>query len=210
MLIHRAVLAAALALAPLPLCATPYTLEPDYTQGVFRWEHLGFSSPSAQFSQGQGTVEFDPSQPARSAVTVTIPLSSLHTGVPALDEDFHSTDFFDTGRYPAATFRSTQVEPGSTPDRLKVVGDLSLHGVTRPVTLDVTIIKIGTNPRTGLPTLGFGATAHLKRSDFGLGRYVPQVSDEISIQISAQAVEARAYAQYQKAQAEAAAAPAGR
>jgi polyisoprenoid-binding protein YceI len=207
---HGLALAASLALVSTQLCAATYTLEPDYTQGVFRWDHLGFSSPAAQFSQGKGTLELDEADPTRSTVTVTIPLSSLHTGVPDLDEEFRSRSFFDTAHYPTATFRSTKVERGSAPNRLKVTGELALHGFTRPVTLDVTLVKIGTNPRSGLPTVGFDATTTLKRSDFGLGQYVPQVSDEIRIQIASQAVEAQAYEQYQRAQSKAAAAAPGK
>lgn len=200
-MIRRTVLVTLLALATVPLYATTYTLEPDYTQGVFRWNHLGFSSPAAQFAQGEGTLEFDQADPTKSSVKVTIPLSSLNTGVPALDDHFRSADFFETVKFPAATFKSTKVEKGPTADRLKVTGDLSLHGVTKPVTLDVTVIKVGSNPRTSLPTVGFDATTTLKRSDFGLGKFVPQVSDEIQMQITSQAVEAKAYAEYLKAQA---------
>jgi polyisoprenoid-binding protein YceI len=205
-MICRIAFAAALVLASTPLYATTYTLEPDYTQGVFRWNHLGFSSPAAQFAQGEGTLEFDQADPTKSSVTVTIPLSSLYTGVPALDDDFRSTDFFDTAKYPTATFKSTKVEKFAAADQLKVTGILSLHGVTKPVLLNVTLIKVGTNPRSNLPTVGFDATTTLKRSDFGLGRYVPQVSDEIQMHIISQAVDAKAYAEYLKAQAEKAAA----
>jgi polyisoprenoid-binding protein YceI len=93
------------------------------------------------------------------------------------------------------------VEKGAIAEHLKVTGDLNLHGITKPVTLDVMIIKVGSNPRTGLPTVGFDATTTLKRSEFGLGKFVPQVSDEIQIHITSQAVEAKAYAEYLKAQA---------
>jgi polyisoprenoid-binding protein YceI len=133
-------------------------------------------------------------------VDVTIPLNTLNTGVPALDEDFRSTDFFDTARFPSAMFKSTRVEKGAVKGQLKVTGDLSLHGVTKPVTLDVIIVKVGTNPRTSLPTVGFDALTTLKRSDFGLGKYVPQVGDEIQMHITSQAVDAQAYADYLKAQ----------
>lgn len=196
-MIRRLALATALALAAAPLYATTYTLEPDYTQGVFRWSHLGFSNPSAQFSQAQGTLEFDPANPARASVMVTIPLSSLNTGVPALDEHLRSEDFFEVAKFPTATFRSTKVEQGGQ-DRLRVTGELHLHGIKRPVTLEVTILKVGTNPRTTLPTVGFEATTTLKRSDFGLGAYVPQVSDEIRMQLTSQGVEAKGYAEYLK------------
>ena len=193
-----AVLALALAAASAPLYATTYTLEPDYTQGVFRWNHLGFSTPAAQFSQGAGTLEFDSAAPTHASVKVTIPLSTLNTGVPDLDDDFRSTDFFDTAKFPSATFTSTQVEAGMTPTQLKVTGNLNLHGVTKPVTLDVTVVKVGTNPRSGLPTVGFDAMTTLKRSEFGLGAYVPQVGDEIELHIICQAVDAKAYAEYLK------------
>ena len=93
-MIRRLALTASLALAAAPLYAVTYTIEPDYTQAVFRWSHLGFSNPAAQFSQGQGTLEFDPTNPTRASVKVTIPLSSLNTGVPALDEHLRSEDFF--------------------------------------------------------------------------------------------------------------------
>ncbi|HKR35250.1 MAG TPA: YceI family protein, partial [Steroidobacteraceae bacterium] len=134
-MIRRIVLAAALALAAAPLCAMTYTIEPDYAQVVFRWSHLGFSNPAAQLSQGQGTLEFDPANPTRASVQVTIPLSTLDTGVPALDEHLRSEDFFEVAKFPTATFRSTKVEQGAGKDRLRVTGELNLHGITRPVTL---------------------------------------------------------------------------
>ena len=200
-MIRSLALATALTLASASLHAATYTLEPNYTQGVFRWNHLGFSNPAAQFAQGEGTLEFDPMQPTAAAVTVKIPLASMTTGVPDLDDDFRSTDFFDTARFPFATFNSTRVEKGALPNRLTVIGNLDLHGVIRPLTLDVTVVKIGTNPRTGLATVGFEATTMLKRSDFGIGKYIPQVGDEIGIHIISQAVDAKAYALYLKDQA---------
>jgi polyisoprenoid-binding protein YceI len=184
----RLALFASFVLAAAPTQAATYALEADYTQCVFRWSHLGFSNPAAQLSQGQGTLDFDPAEPTRAVVDVTLQLATLSTGVPALDEHLRSEDFFEVTKFPTARFRSTKVEPGASKDRLRVTGELSLHGVTKPVTLDVTVLKIGANPRTQLPTVGFEATATLKRSDFGLGAYVPQVGDEIRVQISSQGV----------------------
>ena len=195
-MIRRPTLVAVFALAAAPLYAATYTIEPDYTQTVLRWNHLGFSTPAAHLSQGQGTLEFDPVDPTRASVNVTLPLSSLNSGVPALDEHLRSEDFFEVAKFPTATFRSTKVERGAGKDRLKVTGELNLHGVTKPVTLDVTVLKVGSNPRTSLPTVGFEATTTLKRSDFGLGAFVPQVSDEIRLQITSQGVEAKGYAEY--------------
>ena len=187
-MLRRLALFASLVLAAAPTYAATYALEADYTQCVFRWSHLGFSNPAAQLSQGQGTLDFDPAEPTRAAVDVTLQLATLSTGVPALDEHLRSEDFFEVTKFPTVRFRSTKVEPGASKDRLRVTGELSLHGVTKPVTLDVTVLKIGANPRTQLPTVGFEATATLKRSDFGLGAYVPQVGDEIRVQISSQGV----------------------
>ena len=119
----------------------------------------------------------------------------------ATHSSFNRGDFFDTPRFPTATFKSTRVARDTAMNRLRVTGDLTVHGVTKAVILEVTVVKVGINPRTGLPTVGFDATTMLKRSDFGLGRYVPQVSDEIQLHLTSQGVEAKAYAEYLKAQA---------
>ena len=204
-MLSRLTIAIALAVASAPLHALTYTLEPEHTQGVIRWNHLGFANPTAQFSLVEGTIEFDPAAVAKSSVEVTIPLAAVSTGVPGLNSDFRSSDFFDFDKFPTATFKSTKVEK-SGESKLKVTGDLSLHGITKPVILEVTINKVGTNPRSQLPTVGFEATAMLNRSDFGLGKYVPQVSDAIDLHITAEAAEAKGYAEYLKAQAAKAAA----
>jgi polyisoprenoid-binding protein YceI len=196
----RSVLLALLCFAMLPLHATTYTLEADYTQGVFRWDHLGFSTPAAQVSQGEGSLQFDPADPLHASVQVTIPLSTLNTGVPGLDEHLRSADFFDVTHYPTAAFKSTMVAKGEG-KRLKVTGDLTLHGITKPVVLDVVMVKIGTNPRSNLPTIGFDGSAKIRRSSFGLGKFVPQVSDEITLHLTTQAVEAKAYAEAKRAEA---------
>jgi len=197
----RTTLLAGLLLAPAVLGATTYTLEPDYTQGVVRWDHLGFSLPTAQFGQAQGSLRFDPANPAGGSVTVTIPLASLTTGVAALDEHLRSDDFFEIAKFPTATFSSIRVAAGAGAGRLEVTGTLNLHGVTRPATLAVTLLKVGTNPRTRIPTVGFEATTTLKRSDFGLGRFAPQVSDAVELRITCQGAESKAYAEYLKAEA---------
>src|SRR5580693_1280346 len=200
-MIRRLMIAAAALLAAGPLFAVTYTFEPQHTQGVIRWNHLGFANPTAQFNSVEGTLDFDPAEPTRSSVTVTIPLGSMSTGVPDLNDDFRSSDFFDFAKFPTATFKSSKVEKGAAPDTLRVTGNLSLRGITKPVTLDVTINKVGINPRSQVPTVGFEAMATLKRSDFGLGLYVPQVSDEVHLHITAEAAEKGAYEQYRKAQA---------
>ena len=199
-MIRRIVLAAALTLGSAPLYATTYTLQPNYTQGVFRWDHLGFSSPAAQFGQAEGTLEFDAKNPSQASVKVTIPLTSFSTSVPELDEHLRSADFFDAAKFPTVTFASTNVERGSGSGKLRVTGDLTLHGATKSVTLDVAVVKTGLNPRLNVSCVGFDATAKLKRSDFGLGKFVPLVSDEIQIHITSEVAEAKGYGEYLKAE----------
>jgi polyisoprenoid-binding protein YceI len=200
-MICRLTVAAAIALAAAPLYAATYTFEPQHTQGVLTWNHLGFANPTAQFNTVEGTLEFDPADPTRASVSVRIPLASMSTGVPDLNDYLQSSDFFDLAKFPAATFKSTRVEKGAGAGSLRVIGELRVHGITKPVTLDVTVNKVGINPRNNVPTVGFEAMAILKRSDFGLGLYVPQVSDDIRIHITAEAAEKNAYAQYLKAEA---------
>ena len=185
-----------------PALATTYTLEPNYTQVVFSWDHLGYSRPTAQIAQGAGMLEFDPMEPARASLQVTLPLASLITGVPDLDEHLKSEDFFDVAHFPQARFESTRVAKGMAADRLTVTGNLTIRDVTRPVTLDVQVLKQGTNPRTSVATVGFNATGRIKRSDFGLGAFVPQVGDQIELRITCQGAETKAYAAFLKSQEE--------
>ncbi|MFI4969106.1 MAG: YceI family protein [Lysobacterales bacterium] len=198
---RRIALAAALALATAPVFAATYTLDPQHTQVTFTWNHFGYSNPSAQLHKVAGTLEFDQANPTKSSVSVTIPLSSVNSNVPKLDEHLQSDEFFDAARYPDATFKSTKVERGAGKDKLKVTGELTLHGVTKPVVLDVTVNKVGEHPMLKAPAAGFDATTTIKRSEFGITKYVPMVSDDIRIHITSEAIDAKAYAEGLKPQA---------
>lgn len=173
--------------------ATPvtYRLDPNHTMVLFSWNHFGFSNPTADLGLGEGTVVFDEQHPAHSSVQVTLPLDKLDTHVSALDQHLKEADFFDASKYPTVTFKSTRVQPLGG-HRFKVTGNLTVHGVTRPVVLDATLNKIGLHPMTKAPSIGFDATASLKRSDFGVGAYVPNVSDTISIHITTEGSASKA------------------
>lgn len=164
-----------------------YDLDPNHTRIDFSWTHFGFSHPMGRFDKFEGDFRFDPVDPTKSSVTVTIPVSSIDTGVARLDAHLQSADFFDAANYPTATFRSTRVERVGE-HGLKVTGDLTLHGVTRPVVLDVVVNKIGPHPMAGRAAAGFDAAATIKRSDFGISGYVPNVSDDIRLSISTEAI----------------------
>ncbi|UDF04194.1 YceI family protein [Asticcacaulis sp. AND118] len=181
-------LAAALFAGSLsPALAAPETfaIEATHTEVVFSWTHFGFSKPTGKFMNAVGTLVLDEANPAASSVEVSFAIDGLNTGVAALDEHLKKPDFFDAAKYPTATFKSTKVEV-SGKDTAKVTGDLTIHGVTKPVTLDVKLNKIGANMK-GVKTAGFSATGQIKRSDFGIGAYVPAVSDEISLVITSEA-----------------------
>jgi polyisoprenoid-binding protein YceI len=160
-----------------------YKLDPGHTMVLFSWNHFGYSNPIADFGLGDGTLVFDEQHPAQSSVDVTLPLANLDTHVPALDKHLKEADFFDADKYPTVTFKSTKVQPLGG-HKFKVTGDLTVHGVTKPVVLDATLNKVGPHPMTKAQAIGFDATATLKRSDFGVGAYVPNVSDEITIRIT--------------------------
>lgn len=160
-----------------------YKLDPGHTMVLFSWNHFGYSNPTADLGLGEGSLVFDEQHPARSSVDVTLPLANLDTHVPALDKHLKEADFFDADKYPTVTFKSTSVKPLGK-NRFSVTGNLTVHGVTRPVVLSATLNKVGPHPMTKAQAIGFDATASIKRSDFGVGAYVPAVSDQITIRIT--------------------------
>ena len=163
-----------------------YKMDPGHTMVLFSWNHFGYSNPTANLGLGDGTLVFDDKDASKSSVEVTLPLANLDTHVSALDEHLKKPDFLDAGKYPTITFKSTSVQAAGG-NKYKVTGDLTVHGVTKPVVLDATLNKSGEHPMMKVPTVGFDATATIKRSDFGVGAYVPNVSDEIKIHITTEA-----------------------
>ena len=184
---HLSLLAVALLSIAGAASAKPahYNLDPNHTQVAISWTHFGFSHPAARFDTVTGDFNFDAVDPTHSTIVVDIPIASLDTGVPELDKHLKSPDFFDAQQFPTATFKSTSVKRVGD-HGLQVGGDLTIHGITRPAVLDVTINKIGDHPMGGAAA-GFDAKAVIKRSDFGITKYVPNVSDEIAITITTEA-----------------------
>lgn len=163
-----------------------YQIDPTHTATVFSWSHFGFSTPSANFSNIQGTINVDNEKPANSSVNVTIPLSSLNTNVAALDEHLKKAEFFDAINYPNITFKSTKVESLGN-NQYKITGNLTVKDVTKPVVLDAVMNKQGEHPMTKLQSIGLNATTSFDRSAFGVGAYVPNVGDKITVNITTEA-----------------------
>lgn len=163
-----------------------YRIDPGHTNVLASWSHFGFSNPSANFGQADGTLVYDADNVAASSVRVTLPLTGLSALADQFYEHLTSDKWFDAAKYPSATFTSTKVEAAGE-GRLKVTGDLTIKGVTKPVVLDVTLNKAGEHPMKKVPAIGFDATAAVKRSDFGLGAYAPMVGDEVTLKITTEA-----------------------
>ncbi|MDQ3495724.1 MAG: YceI family protein [Pseudomonadota bacterium] len=185
----RFALAAALALFAIPAFAAPvtYKIDPNHTQVLASWSHFGFSNPVANFGEAEGAIVYDADDVSASSVQVTLPLSGLNAFVPAFNEHLRSGDFFEAETYPGVTFKSTKVEAAGE-DRLKVTGDLTIKGTTRPVVLDVTLNKAAEQPMAKRQAIGFDATTTVKRTDFGLGKFAPGVSDEVTLRITTEAI----------------------
>lgn len=178
--------AAAPAAAAIQIASGTYKLDPSHTDVLVQWSHFGFSHPTAHFGAAEGTLVYDAADVTKSTVEVKLPLSGLNSFTAKFDEHLKSADFFDAAKFPAATFKSTKVEANGT-NKLTVTGDLTIKDVTKPVTLDVTINGGGEHPMAKVPAAGFDATTTIKRSDFGVGAYAPNVSDEVNIRITTEA-----------------------
>jgi polyisoprenoid-binding protein YceI len=189
-------LALALALLAAPALAAPVAYEIDgrHTQVLFTYSHFGLSNITGRFGDIGGTLAYDAADPGKSSVKVTIPIASVSTGVAKLDAHLQSPDFFDAAQYPTATFASTGVTVAGQ-GQWKVAGNLTLHGVTRPVVLDATTNFVGPHPMTKAPVAGFDATTTIKRSEFGIDRMLPGVPDDVRIRITVEAKGPKAEAQ---------------
>jgi polyisoprenoid-binding protein YceI len=176
------------ALASSAASAANYVIDANHTQVFFTYDHNGYSHLSARFNQVTGTFDFDAANPAKSSIDVSLPISSLSTGVPRLDTHIASADMLDAAQFPTATFKSGKV---TVVDKahLKVAGALTIHGVTKPVVFDVHINSTAPNPMRKTPAAGFDAKATIKRSDFGVSFMLPGVGDDVLLSIS---MEARA------------------
>jgi polyisoprenoid-binding protein YceI len=159
-----------------------YKVESYHTQVGFSISHFGFTYYSGLFSGATGTLQLDPAKLGTSRLDVSIPVDSVTTTVSKLTDELKGDKWFDTAKFPQAKFVSTQVVPSA--DGLTVTGNLTLHGITKPVVLHVRFIGAGVNPIDKAYTVGFEATGTIKRSDFGVTTYLPAVGDEVQLNIA--------------------------
>ncbi|HLI76333.1 MAG TPA: YceI family protein [Acidobacteriaceae bacterium] len=143
-----------------------YAIDPAHSQVDFGIKHMGISTVHGRFAIKEGTIDLDDKNLAGSAVAATIDVSSVDTGVAQRDAHLRSPDFFDTTKFPTATFKSTKIT--QTGEGYDVIGDLTLHGVTKPVTLHMEAPSKEQIGMDKMPHRGFTATTTLHRQDFGL------------------------------------------
>jgi polyisoprenoid-binding protein YceI len=186
--------AALLLASPALALASTWNLDPAHTHAAFTVRHLVISNVRGEFGKVAGTIALDEGDIARSKVEATIDVASIDTRQPKRDDDLRSPNFFDVAKFPSITFKSTRVEKAGD-GRLKVMGDLTIHGVTRAVTLDVAATPEIKDP-WGNTRRGFSAATRISRKDFGMtwAKAIdagPVVGDEVAIEIEAEAVKAK-------------------
>ena len=179
---------AALTRVPSEVQAGDYRLDPAHGKITWSVDHLGFSKYYGQFVNVSAELKLDPANPTASSLTATIPLTDVDSNSDGLNRHLQTADFFDTANHPVATFRSTHVmiDP-SEPNEAMVHGELTLRGVTRPVTMEVEFNQAG-QTRGGYKA-GFDGKARIKRSEFGITYGLPALGDEVKLHIEGEFVK---------------------
>lgn len=168
---------------PASVRAGTYKVEPYHTQADFSVSHFGFTNFSGVFSGASGSLVLDPAKPSAARLEVTIPIQSVQTTSAQLDGMLKGDQWFDAAKFPVATFTSTKVALLSK-DTADISGNLTLHGVTKAMTLKAHFIGAGVNPLDKSFTVGFEATGTIKRSEFGVSTYAPLVGDDVRLTIA--------------------------
>jgi polyisoprenoid-binding protein YceI len=187
-------LAALAVLVPALVLAEPavWKIDPSHTHSTFTIRHLVISNVRGEFRSTSGAVKIDEQDPSRSSVEAVIDAASIHTREEKRDAHLRSADFFDVEKYPTITFRSSKVEKAG--EGYKVTGDLTMHGVTKPVVLEVTSLTPEIKDMQGKPRRGLSARTTIDRRDFGLtwSKMVeagPVVGNEVKIELEAEIVK---------------------
>jgi polyisoprenoid-binding protein YceI len=187
--INRTLLAAVLAggAAQAAAAGVDYRIDPEHTEVVVTWSHLGFSRPTAHAGGIQGTIRYDAADLSASSIKLDVPLANFTSHIPKLDGMLQGPEFFEAAKYPAIGFQSTSVEDKGD-GRLLIHGKLRIKDREKPIVLEARRNKAGVHPMAKRPAIGFDATTVVKRSDFGVQAYAPDVSDEVSLRITVEAL----------------------
>jgi polyisoprenoid-binding protein YceI len=173
---------------PSQIKAGTYRLDKNHGKITWSVNHLGFSTYIGQFADTSAKLQIDPAAPERTLLNATVQTASIGTMNERLDDELKSDGWLNTDKNPTATFEATKIDV--TGAMAKVTGNLTLNGITRPEELDVTFNQAGTNPVDHKYRLGFSGSMTIRRSDFGITKFVPMVSDEVPLQLEGEFVEA--------------------
>ncbi|HUO55307.1 MAG TPA: YceI family protein [Rhodoblastus sp.] len=170
--------------APEDVKAGVYQVEPYHTQVLFSVSHFGLSNFSGVLTGASGTLKLDPAKPENTELEVSVDTASVLTPVEKLTGELKGADWLDAAKFPKATFVSTKVTPAGDGEAT-IAGELTLHGVTKPVVLKARFVGAGVNPMTKGYTVGFDGHAAIKRTDFGVTKYAPMIGDTVDLTINA-------------------------
>lgn len=166
--------------------AGTYRLDKNHASVVWKVDHLGFSNYAGRFNDFDAILTYDPANPGASTLTVTLDPASVDVNLAEFERELtQDPPFFNVSRHPEITFRSTEIDTG-TGKVGTVTGDLTMLGVTAPMTFDVTLNGAGKHPFNGKDVMGFSATATINRSDWGFTHLVPAIGDSVEIQVEAE------------------------
>jgi polyisoprenoid-binding protein YceI len=164
-----------------------YVIDNTHTYPRFSYSHFGFSTQLSRFDKTSGNIVID-REAKTGSVSVTIDTTSVDTGYPLFNEHIQGADFLDTAKYPTANFISRKVNFEG--DKVSSVdGTLTLKGISKPVTLTLTSFQCMMHPMLKKDACGANATAIVKRTDFNMGKYAPNISDDVTLTISVEAVK---------------------
>lgn len=170
----------------LPASAQTYQVDPVHTSLVFRVKHMNTAYVYGRFNQVTGTVVLDESNPARSSVNIEVDANSVYTGNEQRDNHLRSPDFLSTRQYSTIRFTSTEVRRVNS-NTVQVKGNLTMRGVTRPITAEVTLTGKGKNTQGG-EVIGFETTFTIRRSEFGIRYGLPGLGDDVRVILSVEAM----------------------
>jgi len=173
--------------------ADMWQIDPAHSSAQFAVKHMGISTVRGAFSKVGGTVQYDPAHPEKAVIDVTIDASSIDTRVEPRDKDLRSANFFDVEKFPNITFKSKKVETAGA-GKLKVTGDLSIHGVTNEVVLQVDGPNGPTKDPRGNQHMGAAATTQISRKAFGVNGSPGGVGDDVAIVIDVEMIQRAAAA----------------
>jgi len=170
----------------VPVAAQTYQIDPVHSSLVFRVKHMDTAFVYGMFTSMKGTVIVDEANPARSSINIEVDANSVNTNNQQRDNHLRSPDFFNTRQFPTITFKSTEVRRVNA-NTVQVQGDLTMRGVTRPITANVTLTGKGKNAQ-GRDIIGFETTFTIRRSEFGIRYGLPSLGDEVRVTLSIEAM----------------------